>query len=224
MLAAAPTGRDRELAEAALALSLADTGEVEQALARLQLRGAPAAAVSPLAAWVRAEVQWQAGRPAASLAWLSSTVDPPPSESVAAAAVWPLRAWCLWETGRRMPTASAHGAAQHPFAIAAGEEEAAVRLLAAGAPGQAVAAFAGAAERYEGQAVRAEVRCRWAEGESARLAGDAELAVARLDGALALAESARLVPLQDRARRSLRALGISRGPVGSRRGPMLQRV
>ena len=219
VLAAAPAGRDRELAQAALALSLADTGEVEQALTRLHLRGVPAASVSPLAAWVRAEVEWQAGRPAGALAWLSGTVDPPPSEPVAAAAVWPLLAWSLWETGRRMPADPVQDAPRHPFALAAAEEEAAVRLLAAGHPGQAADAFAAAAQRYDGQAVRGQVRCRWAEGEAARLAGDTESAVARLDGALALAESARLVPLQGRARRSLRALGVSRGPLGSASRP-----
>jgi DNA-binding CsgD family transcriptional regulator len=88
-------------------------------------------------------------------------------------------------------------------------ERRALRLLAAGRPGEAATTFVEAADAFEPYHRRSELRCRWAAGESLRRAGRTVDARAALEEAERLAGD-RWVPLARRIHRSLRLTGVRR--------------
>src|SRR6185369_8974108 len=88
-------------------------------------------------------------------------------------------------------------------------EVAAVELLAAGEPQRAAALFAEAATHWAPYHRRGDFRCRWAQGEALRRAGD-DAAVAVLEAVEADALALQHHMIVGRIRRSLRQLGVRR--------------
>jgi DNA-binding CsgD family transcriptional regulator len=116
------------------------------------------------------------------------------------------RAWALFDLGRDPGPA----APPHPRAMLRaipGETEG-IRRLHAGE--DAVECFRTAAQLWAPFHRRGELRCLWAAGEAARLAGDRTGAVELLEEAERRITAHGMLPLLARVHRSLRAAGVRR--------------
>ena len=206
-----PSYRNREYAEAAVALALADLGRHSEAA---ELLGGAAGRRSPkpedasLICWARAETAFLAGRPDdAAIAVVEadqlgvSGFPPVVASRLIAGYVArdagdaplgtePLPAFPGWE--------AAPLEWEGLVASTAGRHDEAVRLL-----DEAVRAWRGHDRRYE-------IRAGWAAGDSARLAGMDD-AVGRLRDVEAQALRHQLDDVGARCRQSLRRLGVARG-------------
>lgn len=135
-----------------------------------------------------------------------------------------LRAWARLDLGE-VPDPPLDGTRPlHPYLGGTALETVGIGQLAAGRPGDAQRAadtFAAAASAYAGHHRRSELRCRWAEGEARRAAGDLADAIACLTAVEAAAEAHGMRTLLGRVRRSLRLAGTARPaprtPVADRR-------
>jgi DNA-binding CsgD family transcriptional regulator/tetratricopeptide (TPR) repeat protein len=194
------------LAFGTYAIALADVGRQSVALSTIRdgLALEVGDATGPsLLHWAEAEAHWLLGQTAPALAAaeksLSCAVPGFPVRPLAAA----IRAWCQYDSGRPVTEAEEDG---WDFAQAAAVESRGVALLAANEPTEAARQF-GAAAELAADAPRFALRARWALGESWRLAGEPEPALAVLRAAHDDAARAGFMALHGRCHRSLRQLG-----------------
>jgi DNA-binding CsgD family transcriptional regulator len=167
--------------------------------------------------WARIHVALLAGRPKEALP-LCDLLDTPGSRLRPFAQG--TRAWALFELGRSvaglevtpMPTADIYWRY--------GLELRAMQALEADDPLEAVRLFTDAASAWEHLALPEELRCIWAAGHAAVVAGDLKDARARLAEVERRAQSAGLTALTLRTQRTLRAAGVRRSlPRADRSAP-----
>jgi DNA-binding CsgD family transcriptional regulator/tetratricopeptide (TPR) repeat protein len=201
--------RSREALLEQLCLALIDVGRMDEAERRIA--GEPGRADDwtwqRQVAWVRAEAALWGGRPQRALELAEQILTGPESDlNIIFARV--TRAWALVDLGR--DPGPRYTADDLPGMLAAVPHEVdGVCLLHEKEPEKAVAAFDRATEVWAGYHRRGELRCRWAAGEAARLAGLQD-AVGRLVQAEEQAAALGMLPLLGRIQRSLRAAGVRR--------------
>ena len=213
VLAASPLRRNRALAVAHLAVALVDGGRVGDAAAALDAEPSPdpRSAESVVLSWARAEVELAAGRPrraaTAGDAGATAPLHGFPGRALSALAR-------LWAGIEQRTLAQRNGAiddALRDGPDAARLEAEGVRLLAdPSTAADARAALEQAAAAWAGRHRRGELRCAWAAGEAARLAGDQAGAREALLAVEAVCDDEGWRPLLARARRSLRRAGVHR--------------
>ena len=218
----------RALVEACQMLAWADAGASNKSLAQTPTSIPTAPIERSLWAWARAEAELAAGHP---LAALRVAHDAAPFRGTAAVFARTCAAWAALDVGEPIVAPSPDESAGWVIKTSI-EETCAVaefsRLLAAdelesGAAEIVSKEFARLAGVWEGWLVRAELRCRWAAGEAARLAGSFD-AIEQLRAAEQQAQDAGLAPLLQRIRRSLRLAGVRRtGRRTSSSGPLSAR-
>jgi len=206
-----PIFRLRPFLHVALALAAADLGSEAEAEARVQAAKAESTGADPaslaLVLWAEADVAWLFDRPGDAVA---------AADEVARLGLGDYPAAVL----ARMVGAHARLALGLPIAgdapgdVLAGWAGAPVEwqaLVAAseGHHADAVGELVRAADAWRGRDARAEARCRWAAGESARLA-ELSAASTLLEAAEEVAERTQQRPLAARVRRSMRAMGLHR--------------
>lgn len=152
----------------------------------------------------RVEIEAWAGRPQQALEAYEAHIGiPSPSP---ATEILPLLGaqWARYELGLDPGPVVAH----QPWAIFAGAalESEGIRALYAGLPAVAADRFADAAARWRGFHIPREMICRWAHGESLRLAGSGQ-AIGALRDALTQVQDLGFGALAVQARRSLRQAG-----------------
>jgi DNA-binding CsgD family transcriptional regulator len=200
--------RTREALLEQFCLALVDVGRIDEALRRLaeeQPRPGDWTWTRQLA-WVRTEAALWGGRPQEAVGLAEQILAGPQSDlNIVFAHV--SRAWALFDLGREQ--AAAPAVALSGMLAAVPDEIAGVHALHRGEDAAAVADFDRAAAGWARFHRRGELRCLWAGGEAARLAGAAD-AVDRLLGAEARAAALGMVPLLGRIHRSLRAAGVRR--------------
>jgi DNA-binding CsgD family transcriptional regulator len=164
----------------------------------------------------RAELALWSGRPERARSEAMAAVELPAISDANYVLPALTRSWAELELGRQ-PAALPSAPAMRVLA-GASPEHAGIRALARDEPGAALAAFDEAAAAWAGFHRPRELICRWAAGESARRAGRADVAAARLETVLGEAEEvAGFGPLVARIRRSLRLAGVrvqARAPFG----------
>ncbi len=201
--------RNRTYAQAALALAYADLGRHHEA-AEVLATIAPATAdpqLASVAAWVRAEAAWSAGRSDDAQAAAAAAEGLGVGDYPAAVNARLVGAHARWDRGE--PVAGPPPAAVVPAWQGAPHEWHGLVAVTGGRPAEAVGHFDAAAAAWDGHDRRSQVRSAWAAGEAARLAGLDE-AVRRLGDVEQLADRLQLADLAARCRRSLRALGVVR--------------
>jgi len=129
------------------------------------------------------------------------------------------RDWARLDAGR--PLDPPHDPPPMRSLAGAAAEARGIRLRAAGEHDAAGAAFREAADLWAGFNVPKELLCRWADGDSLRLAGAPDAARERLGSALIRCTALGFVPLAARIRRSLRMMGV-RLPTPRRDGGLLE--
>jgi DNA-binding CsgD family transcriptional regulator len=202
----------RAVVAANVALAHADAGRGRDALETVTLAEtwARTPAETAVVMWARSECELQAGRVRRRAASAETACAQSPLQLPVASLAQVTRAWAAWFEGDDV-----HASPEVPFAPAAGELEA-LQCLAAERWRDAADAFEQAASGWLGRQRRASLRCTWAAGEAARLAGERERAIALLEQAERESELLGHRPLVARARASLRQAGVRRAP--SRRG------
>lgn len=202
--------RARDSTLETLCLALIDVGRIDEALRRIDApenRFADDYRGRIQQDWIRTEAALWDGRPADALkhAERAATMseDDPNLFFFDAA-----RAWARFDLGADPGPPPD----QHPRAMlsAMTPEVAGIGLLHRGEDSAAAEAFADAAGRYAGFHLRGELRCRWAQGEAMRRAGDTAAAIDLLAGAEADLQRRGMLPLLGRVHRSLRAAGVRR--------------
>lgn len=208
LLALPLEARTREALLEQLCLALVDLGrgaEAERRIAAVPDRGDDWT-LRRQKLWVLTEAALWGGKPRRALALADEIIAGPPADAnIAFARV--SRAWARFELG--LPPDTEAGDDQQAMLAAVPPELDGVRLLHAGDPCAAVAAFDRAAAAWQGYHRRGEVRCRWAAGEAARRGG-APAAIDRLLVAERDAERHGMRPIIGRVHRSLRAAGVRR--------------
>lgn len=211
-----------DLLDTALIRALAAVGRFEEArerVARLERDGGDEhRGRHGNALWLRGHLELVSGRPREALRWLDRFLAETQPHFMSNACFGRVEeAWCRVHLG----LAPARWQPQLPIPILAPAplELDALCELAAGSA-RAPAAFASAADAWRGHSFDCELRCRFAEGEALRRAGDAAAARRRLLGVEAEAEARDMQPLLRLVRRSLRLAGVrrsaprGRGPAG----------
>ncbi len=209
LLVSPADSRARDLVVEIRALALIDAGRTDEALRLVTDRLTHAVAdyrgLGQLQ-WVRAEAEVWGGRPRRALPLLADYLAGPPGDVNRAFGLVTL-AWARHESGLDVgPSAPEQS---KPILTGVPLETAAVALLAVH-PSAAVTLFARAAAAWAPYHRRGELRCRWAQGEASRLAGDQAGAAAVLESVESAAESDGHAMVLARIRRSLRQLGIRR--------------
>jgi DNA-binding CsgD family transcriptional regulator len=190
---------------AAACLTLADTGALAAARARL----GSGIAEDGLLAWVDQEVAWLDGDPARA-----AEAEPGPAASLAGGLHQVTARWAAHDLGAGPPATRGDGVVRPVRATLA-----AWREVDAGRDG--VVLFTAAAEGWHGSALREEVRCLLAAGLTA---ADADTGLAALLDAERAAGHAGLVVLLGRVHRALRRFAVRRESVphaGTAAGPTL---
>jgi DNA-binding CsgD family transcriptional regulator len=196
-----------EDAQALYALVLAYDGaetdsrlRITRSLARSSLAWA-----RPVLLLARAEVEWLTGRTSAALAAVEELrvgTGRGYEDLLALASIY--EAWALVDQGHAPPPVSVPPVAS---LTAVPLELRALRLLStADGRHEASQMFEAAADAWARHRHSAELRCRWAAADAARLSGDAARAGALLKSLESRAEQ--MTPLLTRVRASLRNLGI----------------
>jgi DNA-binding CsgD family transcriptional regulator/tetratricopeptide (TPR) repeat protein len=189
-------------AQAAIDLGL--TARAQELVAELHLLAVGRRERLRQALWARADLEFWSGRPREALRAAEEGISLYPMSTF----LHVTRAWASTELGRDPgePAIAPSG----PFLAGARSELEALHLLATGDLERAVERFEEAARRWHRQHVRGELRSLWAAGETLRLAGSHEQAVARLLHAEQRALRHEHAPLVGRIRRSLRLAGVTR--------------
>lgn len=205
-----PFFRNRAFLEAAVILALADQGGHADA-ARLA-EGAPGRAghdpqSRSLAAWVRVEAAWLAGRPEEALERVQELLDLGVGDYPSAVVGRIVGAHAAREVGRQ-PLGPAPAIALPAWSTAS-VEWAALQAAAAGDARGASAAFVDAARGWSTTDVRSGLRCLWAAGD-VLVEVDGDRAAELLGAAAARAEELGAAALANRIRRSLRQAGVVR--------------
>jgi DNA-binding CsgD family transcriptional regulator len=160
------------------------------------------------ALWLRGHLELAGGRPREALRWFERFLAETPPQFMSNAGFGRAEeAWCRFELG--LPIARWQPDLAIPIIAPAPLEIDALRELADGSP-RAEAAFTAAAEAWRGHAVYRELRCRFGEAESLRLAQRPAAARRRLLAVEAEAEARGMQPLVHVVRRSLRLAGVRR--------------
>jgi DNA-binding CsgD family transcriptional regulator len=205
---------DRDQVAADLAISLADTGQIEEALGLIEQ--AQEAAATPWGSLVlqiaESEAAWPAGQPRRALAAANKGLA-----ALFLDAIRPLvvaaRDWALLDLNR--PTGPPSEVEPLPFYAGYQLDSQAISAIAT-SPGSAEQLFLAAADAYRGNILRNELRSLWAGADIAVREG----AVARGRRSLLELEeralTSGLVPLVARIRRTLRTAGVRRS---APRGP-----
>lgn len=200
---------ERESVVTLLAVIESDRGDIEAADALLApAREANAAARSQRTealTWACAEVDWSAGRLRSCLDRTTELADASPlTFGRSSAAV--LAKWVQLELGGD-PGACPDPLVVYPVQRGLVAEARGVDLLAVpGREQEAAERFREAAELHRHYLRRHEVRCRWAEAESLRRAGQRDEAAALLEALELECEAHGLTPLARRVRASLRTI------------------
>jgi DNA-binding CsgD family transcriptional regulator len=193
-------------------LALVDTGRIDEAFAAIEAIIAEESdpdTRQESAHFHRAEALLWGGSPARALAeWPAHRAQTAESSDLLAFSS-PTFAWAAYWAGQSLPefgdlATNTRMCQAVPFEIAG------IRALAAADWQAAEEQFDRAAERWRVYNRRNEIRCRWAAGEAARLAGRTAEAVQRLEHAERAAEQHGMAPLVGRIRTSLRAAGVRR--------------
>ena len=221
-------GRSRELHEALLenpvalgevvdrvrpnyALTLADLGRDVDADAALRRMESSTASDDgrELAMYVRAEIEWLAGRSRGAAECARSALEAYPCGGFTMA-LQAVLAWACLDLGEPVagPTTTAiRLPASHGWITQVRAIEALARPRGAA---EAERLFDDAADQLAGVSVRDELRCRWGAGEAAARAGALDRARERLADVERRAAARDLEPLLARIRRSLRQAGARR--------------
>jgi DNA-binding NarL/FixJ family response regulator len=206
LLAERLTHRTREMLTSVVTIARADTGDDEHALT-LGRRGLDAAsddAARSMALWALAETHWLAGRAeaiATADAALALEVGGYPGRVQAVL----VGQWARHDQGQPIDPRSVDVMAlAFPNLRGAIAE---LEGLRAEDPFVACVAFETAAGQWAAGSRRAALRSRWAAGEAATRAGDADRALTHLEAVDAECAALGLAPLRRRVQRSLRALG-----------------
>lgn len=198
------------------AYALAQVGRVGEAAALLERTRWPATPVGQgLRWWSSAEVAEMAGRRTTCVAAAERCLEVSPEG-------FPLVALARLAAAR---AAAEAGDAVAPWEPMRGwwSDAVVAEVRALGQPGRGKAAadaHQAAAEAWAGRHEPSHLRCRWAAAD-ARIALDARVAVAELEGLEAVAVALELHPLLARIRRSLRAAGVRRTAPAAERGGTL---
>ena len=157
--------------------------------------------------WIRAESALWGGNPRRALLSLEGYFSGPQDDPNLALGMV-TRAWARVEAGLgSLPAVPAHGRA---LLAGVSVETEAVRLLGTGENLAAAARFAEAARLWAPYHRRGDFRCRWAQGEALRRAGEDAAAIEALEQVESDAEKLGHVMILGRIHRSLRALGQRR--------------
>lgn len=205
-----PFFRNRAFLEAAVVLALADQGDHAEA-GRLADGSTNRAGIDPqnrsLAAWVRVEAAWLAGRADDALTRVGQLLELGVGDYPSAVMGRIVGAHAALDVGRA-PVGPAPAIGLPAWAAAAVEWEA-LQLAAAGDAEAASSRFLEAANGWAATDTRSDLRCRWAAGD-VLVEVDPERAVALLDAAALQAGEAGAVAMANRIRRSARSAGVSR--------------
>ena len=191
-------------------LSLIDLGRTDEAERRAQARMPEAVNDyhgQTTLMWIRAEAALWGGHPRRALTLLEQYMDGPEGDPNLGFGLT-TDAWARWEAG--LPPSAAAGPQGRPLMDGLPAETEGVRLLAEGEPRAAAEQFATAAARWARYHRRGDFRCRWAQGESLRRAGDREAAIAVLEQVETDATELGHRMIVGRIHRSLRQLGVRR--------------
>ena len=194
----------RGYALAAACLSLADTGALAPARARLDRRAGP---VAETLRWVDREVAWLDGQPDRALDLTGA--EPPGGGTLLAGLGAVTAAWARYDLGAADASTAVASTLLPVRATLSAWSAAALSgpsVPGPGVPG-AAAAFEAAATLWQGSVLREQVRCLLAAGLAAP---DAEQAVPVLLAAEKYAEHAGLTVLLGRVHRALRRFSVRR--------------
>jgi DNA-binding CsgD family transcriptional regulator len=209
LLVSPADSRARDLVVEVRALALVDAGRTDEALRLVTDRLAHAVddyrGLGQLQ-WVRAEAEVWGGRPRRALPPLADYLAGPPGDVNRAFGLVTL-AWARHESG--LDPGEPAPEQSKPILAAVPLETAAVALLGDD-PTAAADLFHRAAATWAPYHRRGELRCRWAQGEALRLAGDGVRAATVLESVECAAESDGHAMVLARIRRSLRQLGVRR--------------
>jgi DNA-binding CsgD family transcriptional regulator/tetratricopeptide (TPR) repeat protein len=196
---------ERRLAEFYLAQSLIDLGRYDEARRIADAWRLEPGPNSPV--WLLSELELWSGRPHEADAVATEGLRELPAEG-AAIFVRLAQCWARYDCEAEIgaPWLVPH----HRMAEAAPLEERGIHELSAGHASAAVHLFDEAAGLWRGRHARGELRCLWATGEAARVAGDEPGARRRLIAAETAAQETGAVAVLSRIRRSLRLAGVRR--------------
>ncbi len=216
-----PIVRNEDMALVTYGTALIDVGREQEALgiARSALATAGDRFGRERAHAVIAEAEYWGGRPARAVTVLHEGFPDGVGLKLPAFMVAPTWAWSGLELGRDV--GGTDDRLVHALLLPElAREFQAIDLLREGDGGAAEAAelFASAAEGWAGRLFRAEMRCRWAQGEALRRAGSLDSAREVLEGVAERARSHGMGPLLARVRRSLRMAGGGVRTHGARAG------
>ena len=191
-------------------LSLIDLGRTDEAERRAEARMPEAVNDyhgQTTLMWIRAEAALWGGHPRRALTLLEQYMDGPEGDPNLGFGLT-TRAWARWEAG--LPPVAAAGPQGRPLMDGLPAETEGVRLLAEGEPRSAAEHFATAAVLWAPYHRRGDFRCRWAQGEALRRAGERDTAIAVLEQVEADATELGHRMIVGRIHRSLRQLGVRR--------------
>ena len=199
--------RSREEVLVAFAGSLVDTGHADEALAICE--DLDSARIRPADHHaVRAHALLALGRPGEALREQEAFLAAAPVSSMAALLA-PIFSLAAFDAGSPAPAVDPTLPAWGMLAAVRPELDA-MAALRAGSPDRAADGFGAAAGTWSAYHRRGELRCRWARGESLRVAGRVDEARATLTELEGVLEAGGWRPLLSRCRRTLRALGERR--------------
>ena len=198
-----------EEAEALRALALSYAGQETEGRSQItrSLARAPLPWARPVLLLARAEIEWLAGRSSVALGTveeLRAATGRGYEDLLAPASIF--EGWALVDQGRSPPPAMIPPAAS--LAAVPLELRALGRLASPNGAADASGLFEQAAEAWARHRRSAELRCRWAAGEAARLSGSMTRAQALLRP-LETAAKGRATSMLARVRTSLRKSGVA---------------
>jgi DNA-binding CsgD family transcriptional regulator len=192
-----------------LAVGFADFGRNADALAVFDRTGDDGSiGTTALRSWAGAEVQFSAGRPGGVRAALelAERLEPGlPTQPL----VRVIRSWSAFEFDKLAPPPGPTTCTVPAFSAVLDECHG-IRLLAAHDPAEAAPHFRHAAQGWDATHHRGALRCRWAEGEALRRAGQLDDARSVLQAVETDAQQAGMLPMVAKIRQSLRRAGITR--------------
>ena len=198
--------RDRDTLLEVICVALVDLGRIDEALRMLERQPTSDDYRGTIqSAWIRAEAALWGGRAVTALE-LSTEILKRTEEDPNLEFFRITRAWALHDLGRDPGPA----APEHPRAMLRNIplETEGIRRMWAGEDAREI--FLAAARGWAPFHRRGELRCLWAAGEAARVAGDRDGAVELLEQAETRIAGAGFLPLLTRVHRSLRAAGVRR--------------